>query len=196
MEQPAERVTERVTERAFERPLERTVLCKGRKFDFERVVYAAPDGGRIEREVVRHPGAVVIVPVLDDGRIVLIRNRRYAVGTTLWELPAGTLEAGEDPAHCAARELTEETGFRARTIDPLGSFYTTPGLTDELMHAFCARGLTEVGQALEPGEEIEVHPVPRADAIRMLDDGDLMDAKSMLALLLAQRRGFLDGGAP
>lgn len=192
MEQPAERVTER----AFERPLERTVLCKGRRFDFERVVYAAPGGERIEREVVRHPGAVVVVPLLDDGRIVLIRNRRYAVGTTLWELPAGTLEAGEEPARCAARELTEETGFRARTVDPLGSFYTTPGLTDELMHAYCARGLTEVGQALEPGEEIEVHPVPRADAIRMLDDGDLIDAKSMLALLIAQRRGFLDGDAP
>lgn len=176
----------------MERPLERTVLCKGRRFDFERVAYAAPGGARIEREVVRHPGAVVVVPILDDGRIALIRNRRYAVGTTLWELPAGTLEAGEDPARCAARELEEEAGYRARTVESLGSFYTTPGLTDELMHAFCARGLTQVGQALEPGEEIEVHPVPRAEAIQMLDTGDLMDAKSMLALLLADRRGLLE----
>jgi len=176
----------------MERPIERTVLCRGSKFDFERLAFETDAGERIEREMVRHPGAVVVVPVLDDGRIVLIRNRRIVVGTTLWELPAGTLEADEDPARCAARELAEETGYRARTVDFLGSFYTTPGLTDELMRAWAARGLEPVGQALEPGEEIEVRPVPRDEAMRMLDDGDLMDAKSMLALLLADRRGLLD----
>jgi ADP-ribose pyrophosphatase len=175
----------------MERPIERTVLCRGSKFDFERLTFETDAGERVEREMVRHPGAVVVVPVLDDGRIVLIRNRRMVVGTTLWELPAGTLEADEDPARCAARELEEETGYRARTVDFLGSFYTTPGLTDELMRAYAARGLAPVGQALEPGEEIEVRPVPRDEAMRMLDDGDLMDAKSMLALLLAQRRELL-----
>lgn len=182
----------------MERPIERTVLCRGAKFDFERLTFETDAGERIEREMVRHPGAVVVVPVLDDGRIVLIRNRRIVVGTTLWELPAGTLEAEEDPARCAARELEEETGYRARTVDFLGSFYTTPGLTDELMRAYAARGLSSVGQSLEPGEEIEVRPVPRDEAMRMLDEGDLMDAKSMLALLLAERRGLLDarGDAP
>jgi len=181
-------------------PIERTVLCRGSKFDFERVVCEASDGSRVQREMVRHPGAVVIVPALDDGRIVFIRNRRVVVGRTLWELPAGTLEAGEDPQRCALRELREETGYRARMIEPLGSFYTTPGLTDELMRAYCAWGLEPVGQALDAGEEIEVRPVAQKEALTMLDDGTLMDAKSMLALLLAMRRGLLhptgEGGAP
>lgn len=178
----------------MDEPIERTTLCKGARFDFERLAWRAPDGSRVEREMVRHPGAVVVVPVLDDGRIVLIRNRRIIVGATLWELPAGTLEPGEDPARCAARELEEETGYRARTIEPLASFYTTPGMTDERMRAFCARGLRHIGQSLDPGEEIEARPVTREHAMQMLDTGQLVDAKSMLALLLAERNGLVGPG--
>jgi len=169
----------------------REVLHRGQKFDFERVECALADGSTLVREVVRHPGAVVVAPLLDGGRVALIRNFRAAVGETLWELPAGTLEEGEDPAACAARELEEEAGFSAGRIEPLGSFYTTPGMTDELMRVFAATDLREVGQALEHGEEIEVVVRSVDEAMAMIDSGELRDAKSILALLLAQRRGLL-----
>jgi len=169
----------------------RTTLHKGRKFDFELVTTEVAPGRTLTREVVRHPGAVLILPVLPDGRIVLIRNRRIAVDAWLYELPAGTLEPGEDPADCARRELEEETGYRAQRMDPLVTFYTTPGLTDEKMRAFVATGLTSVGQALEEDENIEVHPTPIPDVLAMIDRGELVDGKSILALLLALRRGLL-----
>lgn len=151
----------------------------------------------IRREVVRHPGAVCIVPVLEAaGRgpeIVLIRNRRFAIGKELFELPAGTLEKGEDPARCAPRELLEETGYTAREIIPLGSFYTTPGMTDERMHGFAARGLSFAGQRLEEDEEIAVVPTPLPKVLSMLDAGELVDAKSIVTLVLALRKGVIPG---
>jgi len=146
-------------------------------------------------EVVRHPGAVTVLPVIDEATIVLIRNDRPAVGKTLWELPAGTLEAGEDPAKCAARELTEEAGYSAGRIEPLGAFFTTPGMTDEFMRAFAAFDLTSVGQRLERDERITVETMPVARALALLDTGELQDAKSMLTLLLALRKGLLSPGA-
>ena len=179
--------------------MKRTTIHDGPRFRLERLEYTAPGGSAQVRDIVRHPGAVVIVPILDPRTLALIRNRRVAVGTTLWELPAGTLEPREAPAQCAQRELEEETGYRAGRIVPLGWFYTTPGLTDERMHAFAALDLTPVGQSLDDGEEIEVRTIDAAEAIRMIDDGELVDAKSMLALLTAARRGLLDvrleGGA-
>ncbi len=176
-------------------PIERETLHHGAKFDFERLSYRARSGKTLRREVVRHPGAVVVVPLLDDGRVVLIRNFRVAVEQWLWELPAGTLGKGEDPAACAGRQLIEETGYRAQRVTPLLTFRTTPGLTDELMHAFVATGLTHVGQALEEDEMIEVRPVPVAEALAMIGRAELVDAKSIVALLLADRAGLLGPGA-
>jgi ADP-ribose pyrophosphatase len=139
----------------------------------------------------------VILPLLDgpEGRrVVMIRNRRPAVGKVLWELPAGTLEPPEAPETCAARELAEETGYRAATIEPLGRFYTTPGMTDELMWAFVATGLSEVGQRLEADEDLAVEPVAPGRVLAMIDSGELMDGKSVASILLAQRRGLLGPG--
>lgn len=175
-----------------ERVVERRVLHHGAKFSYESVRIVGPDGHESWRQMVRHPGAVVVVPVLSDGRLALIRNERFAVGQALLELPAGTLEPGEKPEICAGRELIEETGYEAATLTPLGRFYTTPGMTDELIWAYVGRGLRHVGQRLEPGEHITVIPTPMDAAMAMIDDGRLMDAKSMLALLLAHRRGLLD----
>jgi len=172
---------------------ERRLIHRGKKFDFESVRFVGRDGREIVREMVRHPGAVVVVPIFADGRVGLIRNRRFTVGRSLWELPAGTLEAGEPPAECARRELQEETGYDAGSIEPLGRFYTTPGMTDELMHAFAATSLTHVGRRLEEDEDIEVEPTPASEALALVDSGELMDAKSMLGLLLARRRGLLEG---
>ncbi|MBL8745465.1 MAG: NUDIX hydrolase [Phycisphaerae bacterium] len=173
---------------------ERTLIHRGRKFDFEMVRYRSASGATIEREVVRHPGAVCILPILEgEGgvRIVMIRNRRFALGIELLELPAGTLEKGEEPSICAGRELIEETGYRAGSIIPLGSFYTTPGMTDERMHAFAATGLVHVGQDLEEDEQIRVEVIELARVLGMIDSGELMDAKSIVTLMMGQRRGLI-----
>ena len=158
-------------------------VFSGVKFDVERRSVPTGDGETVMREVVVHPGAVVVLPLLDDGRIVMIRNHRFAVGETLWELCAGTLEEGESPAQTAARELTEETGYRAERIEPLTTFYTTPGICTERMYAFLATGLTEVGQDLEEGERIEVELVTRERAMEMVASGEVRDGKTLAAML-------------
>lgn len=149
-----------------------------------------------QRQFVRHPGAVVVVPVLDDGRLILIRNHRAAVNQWLIELPAGTLGPGEDPTRCAGRELIEETGYEAGELKPLGQFYTSPGLSDELMRVVGARGLRNVGQKLEEDECIEVMPTAISTALELIAKGHLIDGKTIAALMMAFQRGFLTPPAP
>ena len=174
---------------------ERELIHRGAKFDFERVALRRTPGAEpVWREVVRHPGAVTVLPILGEGegaRVVLIRNERFTVERELWELPAGTLEPGEDPAACAARELEEETGFRPGRVEPLGAFYTTPGMTDELMRAFVATDLERREQRLEADERIRVETLPVAEALGLIDRGELVDAKSLSTVLLALRGGHL-----
>lgn len=180
---------------------EREVIHRGRKFDFERVNLAPAGRDPVWREVVRHPGAVCILPLLegksegDEPSIVLIRNHRFAIGgetgSVLWEIPAGTKEAGEASDATAGRELIEETGYKAGRLRPLTSFYTTPGMTDERMDAMLATDLQEVGQRLEEDERIEVHVRPVREVLRMLDAGDITDGKTVLTLLYALRAGLL-----
>lgn len=171
--------------------LGRTVLHRGRKFNLEMVEIAGSHGRTLRREVVRHPGAVVILPILSPDRIVLIKNHRPAVGRALWELPAGTLEPKEPPETCAGRELIEETGYKAATLSPLGRFYTSPGMSDELMWAFAATSLTEVGQDLEEDERLTVHPTTVRETIRLMDSGELIDGKSLVTILVALRKGLI-----
>lgn len=135
------------------------------------------------REIVVHPGAVVVLPVLTDTDIVMIRNYRYAIERELIELPAGTLEPGEDPAACAARELEEETGYQAGRIEPLGEFYTTPGITDELMRCFVAHDLRKTSQRLDTGERIRPEVVPFEQAIDWIRRGTIVDGKTIAVLL-------------
>ncbi len=182
---------------ATPKPIETKALYKGPKFDFELLTLSGRDGGTREMAVVRHPGACAILPILGEpseggpATIVMIRNQRPAVGATLWELPAGTIDPGEDPLPCAGRELIEETGYKAATLEAFGRFYTTPGMTNEVMHVFVARGLTHVGQDLDDGEHIEVDEVSADEALAMIDDGRLMDAKSVIPILRAARAGML-----
>ncbi len=173
----------------------RRTLHKGRKFDFEMLT-VRQGGKETQREVVRHPGAVVVVPMTDDGQLVLIRNHRVAIGERLWECCAGTIEPPEEPAVAAARELVEETGYTAATLAPLGWFFTTPGLTDERMHAFAATGLTLVEQDLEDDEAITVELVTPARAFAMIESGELRDAKSMVAIFMAARSGRIREHGP
>lgn len=164
-------------------------ILASRVFRVERVRFVDGAGREIVREVVRHPGAVTVVPVLDDGRLVTIRNWRIAVGGWLEEFCAGKLEAGEDPALAAARELEEETGFRAAEIRAVGTFFTSPGLTDELMHVFEARGLSPVPRRLEVGEEIEVSVRTAGDVERLIREGGIRDAKTIGAFAQWRLRG-------
>ena len=169
---------------------------------------ARNDGESYRKEVIVHPGAVVILPLLDLeslSQVVMIRNERIATGETLWELPAGTLEppppppvvpseeaalassSGETlleaPDRCATRELIEETGYEAETITKLVEFYTTPGFCTELMYAFLATGLTHVGQRLEPSEKITVEVLTLERTMRMVHDNVIRDGKTIATLL-------------
>jgi ADP-ribose pyrophosphatase len=165
----------------------RETVFQGVKFDVERRHVPTHDGGTAVREVVVHPGAVVVLPLLDDGRVVMIRNHRFAVGETLWELCAGTLEPGEEPIVTAARELIEETGYEAGRIEPLTVFYTSPGICDERMCAFVATDLSEVGQRLEATEQIEVARLARPEVMALAASGEIRDGKTLATLLFWDR---------
>jgi ADP-ribose pyrophosphatase len=159
------------------------VLFRGKRFCVERVVQTMPDQSRHVREVVRHPGAVVILPQLDDGRICFVRNYRVAVEQTLIELPAGTLEPGEPPADTALRELAEETGYRAGRLQHLITFCMSPGILDERMHLFLAEALEPGPLALEAGEDIEPLLCTWDEALEMVRRGEIHDAKTLVGLL-------------
>ncbi|HEX5655681.1 MAG TPA: NUDIX hydrolase [Polyangiales bacterium] len=158
-------------------------LVIGRRVRVEQRRVPRSDGREELREMVVHPGSVVVVPVLDDGRIVMIRNHRFAVGKTLLELCAGTREGDEDPALCAVRELEEETGYRAQTVTPLLSFYPTPGVSDERMFAFVARGLVATQQRLDPSEQIEVQPLALDEVVARISRNEIEDAKTIVSVL-------------
>jgi len=166
-------------------------LLKTAKFCVERRTIVSPKGQTVTREIVVHPGAVVILPLLDGGRIVMIRNFRHTIGKELLELPAGTCEPDEEPIETASRELIEETGYRAGTISPLACFYSTPGVSTELMHAYTATDLTRVGQRLDPGEELVPEICDLAKARRLLVTSALQDAKTLavLGIYFAAQKG-------
>ncbi|MBN2563664.1 MAG: NUDIX hydrolase [Phycisphaerae bacterium] len=159
-------------------------LLKCRKFEVLRQPVRTTDGRQRAYEIVAHLGSVVILPLLDDGRCVMIRNFRPAVDRELWELPAGTLDKpGELPEPAARRELEEETGYRAEKLIPLCEFYSSPGFLTELLRAYVATGLTMTEQHLEPTERIRVEPIDFADALAMVRDGRIVDAKTIVTLL-------------
>jgi ADP-ribose pyrophosphatase len=163
------------------------VLLTTAKFRVVRESIASPSGRVKTREIIRHPGACVIVPLLDDGRVCLIRNWRVAVNQTLIELPAGTLEPPEPPTITAERELIEETGYRAKKIEFLHSFFLSPGILDEKMHLYLATGLTEGETAREEGEEMENWLVHWDEAIAMVIRGEIRDAKTIVGLTWVDR---------
>lgn len=160
------------------------VILKCRKFTVCRMAVPARDGRATEYEIVVHPGAVIVLPVLDGGRCVLIRNFRHAIDEELWELPAGTLDAADEPpAKAARRELEEETGYQAERLIEMGAFYSSPGFMTERLYAFVAAGLTKTRQRLEPTEHIHVEVVDVENALEMIRDGRIVDAKTIVTLL-------------
>lgn len=163
------------------------LLLTTSRFQVFREYQTLADGKKRPREIVRHPGAVVIAPLLASGEICLIRNYRISVKQTLLELPAGTLEPNEPPLETAGRELIEETGFRAGKITPLHTFFLSPGILDERMHAFLATDLVAGETALEPGEEIVNEIVPLHVAVEKIFSGEIQDAKTIACLLMVER---------
>jgi ADP-ribose pyrophosphatase len=160
--------------------------------DVDRV--SEPGGVEGTREVVRQSGSVAALPVLADGRIVLVRQYRYAVDDFVWELPAGRRDHGETPEAGARRELEEEVGLRAGSLEPLLTFWTTPGFCDEVMHLFRATALEAVPPRPEADERIEQATFTLEEAMAMLGRGEIREGKTLVALLLeaARRRGTVE----
>jgi len=159
-------------------------LYRGRLISL-KMVRAIYPRGEVVREVVEHPGSVVIVPELEPGRYLLLRQHRISVGEVLLELPAGTIEAGEKPEDCAARELEEETGYKAGQLIRLARTYSTPGYSTETMDIFLARNLEKSSSKLESDEEIELMEMDREAVARAVREGEIRDLKTIAALFLA-----------
>lgn len=158
------------------------VLLRTSRFSVNALELVDANGQPISREVIRHPGAVVLLPRLDDGRIVLIENHRHTVGETLLELPAGTIDPGETPEQTATRELTEETGYTAAKLEKLHEFYSCPGICDELMHLYLATELTAGEPDREATEEIENRIVRQDEIAGLIASGAVRDAKTLVGL--------------
>ena len=168
-------------------PREIHTIYQGRIFTVQIETITLPKGVELKAEIIRHPGSVVIVPVTDAGEVVLVRQYRHAIGRFAWELPAGSLKAGEDVDRAAARECHEEIGLIPSRIQRVGSFFPTPGYCDEEMHFFKASGLRTPGAADEDAhqdedEDIEARPFPLATVRTMMASGEIVDLKTVAGL--------------
>jgi ADP-ribose pyrophosphatase len=164
-------------------------IHRGKVFRLTQETVTLPNRLTIELDVIRHPGAAAIVPLLDDSTVILIHQYRHAVGGAIWEIPAGTLSPGEEPLECAKRELREETGYDPGALRKLGEIVPVPAYSDERIHLFVATGLQEAGQRLEEDELLEVQALPLAETLAMVDRGEIVDAKTIVGLFMA--RAFL-----
>lgn len=170
-------------------------IYTGRVINLDLDEVRFPDGSVGELEIIRHPGASAIVPILGDvnaadPELVLIRQYRYAASGEVYEIPAGRLNEGEHPADCARRELAEETGYTAARVDHLYTMFTTPGFTDERIHVFRASGLTAGPASREPDEFMSVERMPLSRALSLIRSGEISDAKTALAILYAAQFGL------
>lgn len=146
-----------------------------------------PDGKKSVREVVRHPGAVCVIPVTDNGEVIMVRQYRYAFGQPLLEVPAGKLEPGEDPLEAAMRELEEETGTVAKSIEHIGELYTTVAIIDEKIQMYLATGLTYKNAHPDDGEFLEVEKIPLDTLVGMVMNGEIKDSKTQISILKAHK---------
>ena len=172
-----------------DRVIESRVVYSGRKATLRLDTIDLGEGRTSVREIVEHPGVTAIVPIDADGNVVLVRQYRLATGNVLLEIPAGVIDPGEDPDECAQRELREETGLRAGRLTRLGlEFFVSPGISTEWIRLYLAEDLSEDRLEADEDEEIVVQRVPLAEAVRMVERGELRDAKSITGVLLAARR--------
>ena len=163
-------------------------VFQGRTFSLRRDTLQLPNGKETTLDIVDHIGSVVMVPLDGDGNLVFVRQYRHPTGLDLLELPAGTLDGNEPPEMCASREMREETGLAAQHLESLGAFYLAPGYSTEYMHAFLATGLTPDPLPADADEFLRVERLPVREAMLLAEKGQLPDAKSLAALLLARNR--------
>ena len=164
-------------------------MFRGRVFEVCSESVVLPSGRRVRRDVVRHPGSVAILPVDEGGRVLFLRQYRFAVGGVIWEIPAGTLEPGERPLPCARRELAEETGYRARRWRKLTTICASPGILDERLHLYAAWGLSAGAPRPEDDEELVCRWLSVERALSMVRTGRVADSKSICSLLYAAQFG-------
>ena len=173
--------------RLLEEVVSREAVADGCIIKYERLTVALPGGARAVREAIRHPGACAVVPVDADGCVYLVRQHRVVVGKVTLEIPAGKLDAGEEPIACAKRELREETGVAARDIREIACIYTSPGFCDEAIHVFLATELSQGDAAPDEGEFVDVVRMPLARLADMVMRGEIQDSKTAFGILYAAR---------
>ncbi len=161
---------------------------QGRTFKLVSEKISLDNGVTTELDIIRHPGASAIVPMVNEDEIIMLKQYRHAVGGYLWEIPAGTFDGPEEPLFCAQRELREETGFIADRWHKLGEIVPVPGYSDECIHIFWASDMTPAKQQLDADEILEVHTVKFEDALNMIHKGDIRDSKTIAGIFLAQNQ--------
>ncbi len=172
----------------IETPYRKEIIYKGRYLEYHLDHVRLPNGNTSTREYLHHPGAVGAVPLLDNKAVIMIKQYRYPTQSVILEIPAGKLEAGEEPADCVRRELIEEIGYEPRQIIPLISVWTTPGFTDEVIHLYLATELKPCQGNLDPDEFLEVVTFQKQELMEMLKTPGLIDGKSALALSILELR--------
>ena len=160
-------------------------IFKGRIIDLWVETVTLPNGATAEMEIITHPGAAAVVPMKDETTVVMIRQYRHAVGGFIYEIPAGKLHPGEDPRECAVREVEEEIGYKVGNLEPLLSFFTTPGFTNEVIHIFLGKDLQPGTQDLGADEVLEVLEMPIDKAIALIKEGTIRDGKTIIGLQMA-----------
>ena len=160
-------------------------IFKGRIIDLSVETVTLPNGATAELEIITHPGAAAVVPMKDETTVVMIRQYRHAVGGFIYEIPAGKLHPGEDPRDCAMREVEEEIGYKVGNLEPLLSFFTTPGFTNEVIHIFLGKDLQPGTQDLGADEVLEVLEMPIDKAIALIKEGTIRDGKTIIGLQMA-----------
>lgn len=172
----------------IEKPIKKTRIYQGKFLDFYQDEVELPNGRNAIREYLHHPGAVAVVPILDDGRIILVRQYRYPTERALLEIPAGKLDPGETPEECLARELIEETGYKPTKMTRLTSFWTTPAFTDEVIHLYAASGLIPCQSEPDADEFLELVALTPEEVRHFLLTEQVVDSKTALAIALMDQR--------
>lgn len=172
----------------FEKTISTRRIHEGRIINLREDTVQFPSGRTGKREIVEHKGAVCIVPLLPDGRVIMVRQYRKPAEAVLLELPAGSLEHGEDPLVCAGRELTEECNYKAGRLTPLFSCYLAPGYTTELLHGYLGEDLQEEAGTPDEDENLDIQTYTLEELLPMIDDGRIRDAKTICGLLALYRR--------
>jgi ADP-ribose pyrophosphatase len=181
-------ISPKSSERISAKLNETKTIYKGRIFTLAADNITLPNGVTTDIDIIRHPGAAAMVPMLNKNTVLLVKQYRYAAGGFIWEIPAGTLNPGESPIECAKRELVEETGYSADKLEKLTEIIPVPGYSDECIHLYLATGLKKAVQNLDKDEMLNVHEINMDDALKMIAKGEIIDSKTISGLYLASIR--------